>query len=100
MSLFLCDATLILFKAPEDIVEADDGLGLRRLAVVKDGRLSLRPHKAAAVSQETVVSGAHLTFGQHYTRPGNKQRNKRLARRIFMEDQRIVALNEAFLCVR
>lgn len=54
-----------LLKVPEYEVEADDGFGLRRLAAVEDGRLSLRPHEAAAVRQEAVVAGAHLTFGQH-----------------------------------
>jgi len=61
-----CDVSIIIFKSPENIVEADDGLRLRSPAAVEDGRLSLRPHKATAVRQETVVSGAHLTFGQHY----------------------------------
>lgn len=56
----------LLFKVPEYEVEADDGLWLRRLAVVDDSRLGLRPDEAAAVHQETVVAGADLTFAQHY----------------------------------
>lgn len=60
------------FKVPEYEVEADDGLGLRRLAAVEDGRLRLGPDEAAAVRQEAVVSGVHLTFGQHYRETGQK----------------------------
>lgn len=52
---------------PEYEVEADDRLGLRGLAVVQDGRLGLGPDKASAVGQEAVVTGGHLTFGQHCT---------------------------------
>lgn len=59
--------TSLPFTVPEYVVEADDGLGLRRLAAVEDGRLSLRPDEAAAVCQETVLAGVHLTFGQHCT---------------------------------
>ena len=60
------------FKVPEYEVEADDGLGLRRLAAVEDGRLRLGPDEAAAVRQEAVVSGVHLTFGQHYRQMGTE----------------------------
>lgn len=63
---------LAAFKVPEYEVEADDGLGLRRLAAVEDGRLRLGPDEAAAVRQEAVVSGVHLTFGQHYRETGQK----------------------------
>jgi len=58
---------LLLLKAPENEVEADDGFRLRRLVVVENRRLSLRPDEAAAVHQETVVAGVHLTLGQHCT---------------------------------
>ncbi len=64
--------TSLLANVPEDEVKADDGLGLRRLAVVEDGCLGLRPDEAATVRQETVVAGARLTFGQHYSRQGHK----------------------------
>lgn len=68
-----------LIQVPEYEVKADNGLGLRGLAVVQDGGLSFCPDKAATVGQETVVAGADLTFGQHYTQPAegqNKQKKK------------------------
>lgn len=77
-SIFLTTSSRVMwfdlaaFKVPEYEVEADDGLGLRRLAAVEDGRLRLGPDEAAAVRQEAVVSGVHLTFGQHYRETGQK----------------------------
>lgn len=63
-------------KVPEYEVEADNGLGLRGLAAVEDGRLGLCPDEATAVCQETVVAGAHLTLGQHYTRDRDTDRKE------------------------
>lgn len=63
---------------PEYKVEADDGLGLRRFAAVEDGGLRLCPDEAAAVGQETVEAGAHLTFGQHYTVWTRGRRSRRV----------------------
>lgn len=62
-----------LSQVPEDEVEADDGFGLRRLAVVEDGGLSFCPNKSATVGQETVVAGVDLTFGQHCMQRGGGQ---------------------------
>ena len=50
---------------PEDEVEADHGLWLGRPAVVDDRGLGLCPHEAPVLSQEAVVSGAHLPLGHH-----------------------------------
>lgn len=66
----------ILIPVPEYEVKADNGLGLRCLAVVQDGGLSFCPDKAATVGQETVVAGADLTFGQHYTQWAEEQNKK------------------------
>ncbi len=54
-----------LIEVPEDKVEADHRLGLRGLAVVEDSGLSLSPHKSSILSQEAVMAGAHLAFGEH-----------------------------------
>lgn len=61
----VCETTLLLFKVPEDEVEADDGIRLGRFTVVQHRGLSLRPHVATVVCQETVLAGANLTFGEH-----------------------------------
>lgn len=65
------------FKVPEYEVEADDGLGLGGLTAVEDGCLGLHPDEAASVRQETVVAGADLTFGQHYTVWTDRQGDKK-----------------------
>lgn len=61
----VCETTLLLIKVPEDEVEADDGIRLGRFTVVQHRGLSLRPHVATVVCQETVLAGANLTFGEH-----------------------------------
>lgn len=61
----VCETTLLLFKVPEDEVEADDGIRLGSFTVVQHRGLSLRPHVATVVCQETVLAGANLTFGEH-----------------------------------
>ena len=49
-------------SSPEDEVEADDGLGLGRPAVVEHRGLGFCPHKAPPLGQEAVLTGTHLAL--------------------------------------
>lgn len=54
-----------MISVPEDEVEAHYSFRLRGLLVVQHRGLSFGPNKSSVFSQEAVMTGAYLTFGDH-----------------------------------
>lgn len=70
----------------ENVVDADDTVRSGRAAVVHDGGVTLDPDPAAALGQEAVVPGGHLTLQQHYrsTEPRRKSEEEEQNTHLYM----------------